>query len=95
MAALWISSVTVTDEDSYAKYAKLAGPAITSNGGVFIARGAKYETLEGTDRPRHVVVRFESLEAARACYHSKAYQEAVAFAHGASERDLVIVEITE
>ena len=36
-----------------------------------------------------------NLEAARARYDSDAYQEAVAFARDSSERDLVIVEITE
>jgi uncharacterized protein (DUF1330 family) len=40
-----------------------------------------------------VVARFPSLEAAEACYHSADYQAALAHARGASERDLVIVEI--
>ncbi len=40
MPALWIAHVTVTDEDAYATYAKLAGPAIADHGGTFLARGA-------------------------------------------------------
>ena len=36
-----------------------------------------------------------SVEAAEACYHSPEYQEALSHARGASERELVIVEITE
>jgi uncharacterized protein (DUF1330 family) len=39
-----------------------------------------------------VVARFPSFEAAVACYESPRYQEALAHARGASERDLVIVE---
>jgi len=35
MPALWIAHVTVTDEDAYGKYAKLAGPAIAAHGGSF------------------------------------------------------------
>ena len=39
-----------------------------------------------------MVARFPSLEAAVACYNSPRYQEALAFAKGASERDLMVVE---
>ncbi|WP_439103652.1 DUF1330 domain-containing protein [Celeribacter marinus] len=95
MAALWITHVSVTHEDEYAKYAKLAGPAIAKHGGTFIARGARHVQLEGKDRPRNVVIRFESVEAAVACYESPEYQEALSFAKDSSERELVVVEITE
>jgi uncharacterized protein (DUF1330 family) len=92
MTALWIAHVTVTDPDAYGEYARLAGPAIAAHGGVFLARGSRYLQLEGRDRARNVVVRFPSLEEAQACYHSAAYQAALAHARNASERDLVIVE---
>lgn len=95
MPALWIAHVTVTEEEAYGRYARLAGPAIAKYGGHFIARGARYVQLEGTDRPRNVVARFPSLEAAEDCYRSPEYQEALSHARGASERDLVIVETTE
>lgn len=95
MPALWIAHVTVTDADAYGKYAELAGPAIAKHGGEFIARGGRYVQLEGRDRPRNVVARFDSVEAAEACYRSDEYQAALDHARGASERDLVIVEITE
>ncbi|MBV7409888.1 DUF1330 domain-containing protein [Maritimibacter sp. DP1N21-5] len=95
MPALWIAHVDVTDPDSYKKYAELAGPAIAQHGGAFIARGGRYVQLEGKDRPRNVVAKFPTLEAAEACYHSKEYQAALDHARGASERDLVIVETTE
>ena len=90
--ALWISHVTVSDADSYAEYAKRAGPAIAAHGGEFLARGGAHLTLEGVERPRHVVVRFPSMAAAETCYRSAAYQEALSFARDASERQLVIVE---
>ncbi|MGR3461908.1 MAG: DUF1330 domain-containing protein [Roseovarius sp.] len=95
MPALWIAHVTVTDDEAYGRYAALAGPAIAAHGGEFLARGGRYVQLEGKDRPRNVVARFPSLEAAEACYHSPEYQQALDHARGASERDLVIVEITE
>jgi len=95
MSALWIAHVTVTDTDAYGRYAALAGPAIAKHGGVFIARGGRYVQLEGTERARHVVAQFPSLEAAKACYNSADYQAALDHARGASERDLVIVETSE
>ena len=95
MPALWIAHVTVTDDEAYGRYAKLAGPAIAKHGGEFIARGGRFVQLEGKERPRNVVARFPSVEDAEACYHSPDYQEALDHARGASERELVIVEITE
>ncbi len=92
MPALWIAHVTVTDDAAYARYAALAGPAIEEHGGSFIARGGRYVALEGQSRPRNVVVRFPSVEAAEACYRSPAYQTALEHARGAAERDVLIVE---
>lgn len=92
MTALWIAHVTVTDEAAYAQYAKRATVAIAAHGGVFLARGGRFEQLEGPERQRNVVARFPSLQAAHDCYHSPAYQEALGFAKGASQRELCIVE---
>lgn len=92
MGALWIAHVHVTDEDAYGKYAAIATEALAAHGGVFLARGGRYVQLEGNDRARNVVARFPSLEDAVACYNSPRYQEALSFAKGASERDLMVVE---
>lgn len=90
--ALWIANVQVTDAEAYGRYAKAAGPVIAAHGGVFLTRGGRYVQLEGNDRPRNVVARFPSLEAAVACYHSPEYQAARAHAINASVRDLYVVE---
>lgn len=95
MPALWIAHVTVNDPERYGKYAALAGPAIEKHGGYFIARAGRYVQLEGTDRPRNVVAKFPTLEAAEACYHSDEYQEALSHARGAAERELMVVETSE
>ena len=95
MPALWIAHVTVTDAEAYGKYAELAGPAISKHGGTFIARAGRYVQLEGKERPRNVVAKFPSVEAAVACYNSVEYQEALSHARGASERELLVVETTE
>ncbi len=92
MAAYWIASVTVTDPDSYAEYAKRATAAIESHGGEFLARASRTVCLEGKMRERNVVVRFPSIEDAERCYASAQYREALAFAENASERDIIVVE---
>ena len=95
MPTLWIAHVTVTDADAYGKYAELAGPAIAKHGGTFIARGGRFVQLEGKERPRNVVAKFPSVDAAVDCYHSPEYQEALNHARGASERELMVVETTD
>lgn len=95
MTALWIAHVTVTDEETYKKYAAIATEAIAAHGGVFLARGGRYQQMEGRDHARNVVARFPSLERAVECYNSPRYAEARKFAAVSSERDLVIVEEVE
>ena len=92
MAALGIAHLTVINEEAYAKYAEIASRAIKEGGGEILARGGRYVQLEGKDRARNVVVRYPSVEAAEAVYHSATYQEALTHAVGASEREVVIVE---
>lgn len=92
MSALWIAHVDVTDPAAYANYATRATQAIEAHGGVFLARAGRFVQLEGRARPRNVVARFPSLDAAVACYNSPEYQHALSFAKGAAERDLMVVE---
>ncbi len=92
MAAYWIAHVTVTNADAYGEYAKRATGAIEAHGGEFLARATRTIWLEGNERARNVVVRFPSVEDAQQCYKSAAYQEALSYAKGASERDLCIIE---
>ena len=92
MAGYWIAHVEVTDPDTYGKYAELATEAIAAHGGEFLARASRTVWLEGTPRARNVVVRFDSVEDAEACYQSETYQKALAFAKVSAKRDLCIVE---
>ncbi len=92
MTAYWFSSADVVDEAALAEYAKLARPAILGHGGRYLARGGRHVTLEGQERQRHVILEFDSVEAAQACYDSPEYQKALVFAKKAVVRDAVIVE---
>jgi uncharacterized protein (DUF1330 family) len=92
MSAYWVARVHVTDPETYAKYAALAGPAVEKHGGVFLARGGRQVILEGGAFERTVVARFPSVEAAEKCYHSPEYTEARKYAVGTAERHMVAVE---
>ena len=92
MTAYWIAHITVADEDTYDDYLMLAGPAVKSHGGTFLARGGRHVTMEGTDHGRNVVAKFPSFDAAVGCYQSPEYQKALEYAKRLSTRHLSIVE---
>ena len=92
MTAYWISLyVEVSDQDKLARYAELAGPALTAAGGRFIARGKPRAVYEAGKPSRAVLVEFPSVDAATAAHDSPAYQEALAALDGGAVRDLRIV----
>lgn len=92
MPAYAIVQVDVRDADEYAKYAALAGPAVTKYGGEFLARGGAVEVMEGNTRDRCVIIRFADMDTAKKFYNGPEYQEALAFALPVSDRDYKFVE---
>lgn len=92
MTAYWIGLYReILDADRLAAYAELAGPAITRAGGTFLARGLPAECFEAGIPERSVLIRFESVEAAQAAYHSVAYQAALHELGDGAIRDVRIV----
>jgi uncharacterized protein (DUF1330 family) len=87
-----ISRVDVLDPEAYARYAAAATQAIAAHGGRALARGGRFEALEGKARARNVVLEFDSYEAARAYYDSAEYQAARALREGAAVIEMVLVE---
>jgi len=91
--AYWVSCYrAIKDADKLAAYAKLAGPAITGNGGKFLVRGMPAKLYEQGLDQRTVVVEFDSVAAAMAAHDSPAYQAALAALGNGAERDIRIVE---
>ena len=89
----WISTYrSVSNPDTLAAYAKLAGPALTAAGGRFLARGMPGQVYEAGLQQRTVLIEFDSVEAARAAHDSPAYKEALDALAGGAERDIRIVE---
>ncbi|WP_281984529.1 DUF1330 domain-containing protein [Thalassorhabdomicrobium marinisediminis] len=92
MTAYAIVQIDVHDADEYAKYAKLAGPAVEKFGGEFLARGGETEVMEGTSRARNVLIKFPDVETAKEFYNSPDYQEALEYALPVADRDYKIVQ---
>ena len=90
----WIARSKILDEDRYFDYVRQAGSASREFGAQILARGGRFELLEGSSIfHRHVLVRYPSFEAALDFYHSDEYQRAAAIRlGGAGINELVIVE---
>lgn len=90
----WMFHVTVSDPETYKKYIERDAEPFAKYGARFLARGGEFTVVEGTARERHVIIEFDSYEAARACYESPEYQAASTFRRVAAITDLVIVKGT-
>jgi uncharacterized protein (DUF1330 family) len=94
MTAYWVARSKINDPVEYRKYTDRVPAIISRYGGRVLARGGRFQILEGPQKfHRFVVIEFPSLEQAVACHDSPEYQEASAFRKsGAGEVELVIVE---
>jgi len=96
MSAFIIASLEVKDPERYEEYRKQVKATVDAHGGEFLARGGALEILEGTwPRPRAVIIRFESMDKARAWYNSDAYRPLRDLRQSASEGTLILLEGVE
>jgi uncharacterized protein (DUF1330 family) len=87
-----IARVTVDDNDAYMRYAQGALIAMKKYGARILARGGKFEPLDGDARPRNVILEFDSYDQAKAYFNSPEYQAARAHRLGKSIGEFVLVE---
>ncbi len=93
MSAYVIAIIKVTNPEAYAEYARLAGPVKTQFNSTLLARSNEFEFLEGRlDCNRVVINRFETIEAAKAFYHSIEYQAAKSKRMGAADFNMLVVQ---
>ena len=98
MPGYWIARCKINDPVEYKKYTDQVPGIIKQYGGKVLARGGRFQIMEGTDKyHRFVVIEFPTLEQAVACHRSPEYQQAAAFrrAPGVGEVEQVIVEAGE
>ena len=92
MSTYVIAEIEVTNPDGYAEYAPLANASVLRHGGRFVVRGGPFEVIEGDWAGRMVVLEFESLDAARAWYHSDDYQACLPIRLQNSKGRMIAVE---
>jgi uncharacterized protein (DUF1330 family) len=95
MPAYWIARSKINDPVAYKKYTDLVPGIIAKFGGRVLARGGRYQVMEGPHKfHRVIVIEFPAFEQGVACFTSKEYDEAAAFRRtgGAGEVETVIVE---
>jgi uncharacterized protein (DUF1330 family) len=95
MPAYWVARSKINDPVEYKKYTDLVPAIIAKYGGNVLARGGKFQIMEGPQKfQRFVVIEFPTFEQGVACFTSKEYDEAAAFrrANGAGEVETIMVD---
>jgi uncharacterized protein (DUF1330 family) len=94
MPAYWVARSKINDPVEYKKYTDQVPGIIAKHGGKVLARGGRYEIMEGPEKfQRFIVIEFPTLEQGVACFKSPEYDAAAAFRRsGAGEVETVMVE---
>ncbi len=95
MPAYWVARALINDPVEYKKYTDQVPGIIAKHGGKVLARGGKYQIMEGPEKfKRFVVIEFPDFETGVKCFESEEYQAAAAFrrANGAGEVETVMLD---
>jgi uncharacterized protein (DUF1330 family) len=94
MSAYVIGDITVTDPETFAKYAGLVPASSGAFGGKYLVRGPdKCESAEGDWNPkRFVLAEYKDVETIRSWYYSDEYVELTKLRQSASTGSLLIAE---
>ena len=94
MPAYWVARSKINDPVEYKKYTDLVPAIIAKFGGKVLARGGRFQIMEGPDKfHRFIVIEFPTLEQGVACFTSPEYDKAAAFRRsGAGEVETIMVE---
>lgn len=98
MPAYWIARAVMNDPVAYKRYADQVPAIITKYGGKVLARGGKYQIMEGPEKfKRFVVIEFPDFETGIACFTSKEYEDAARHRreNGAGEVETVILDASD
>src|SRR2546421_13049908 len=81
MPAYWVARAKVNDPVEYKKYADRVPAILAKYGAKVLARGGRYQTLEGPERfNRFVAIGFRGFGQGAPCFNSGENGEAAAFA---------------
>ena len=93
MPAYIIVEIDVTDPEGYEEYKRLAAPTVHANGGKYIVRGGRTETLEGNWSPKRIVVlEFPSVDQAKQWWNAAEYADVKAIRHRCASSRMIVAE---
>lgn len=94
MPAYWVARARIEDPVAYKRYTDLVPGIIEKFGGKVLARGGRFEILEGPDVfHRFVVIEFPTFEQGVACFRSPEYDAAAAHRRaGAGRVETIMVD---
>jgi uncharacterized protein (DUF1330 family) len=93
--AFYISEFEITDPEALKPYRERVDATFAPFSGRYVVHGGEIASLEGeAPKGRIVVIKFDSMEKAKAWYDSPAYQEIRPIRHRAAKSRVFIVEGT-
>ena len=93
MTAYVIVQIEVTDPETFEAYRAQVPPTLEAYGGEYVVRGGEQEVLEGDwSYPRTVVLKFPSVEQAKAWHASAEYTGPKALRLSASKCSMLVVD---
>lgn len=98
MPAYWLARSKINDPVAYKRYTDRVPEIIAKYGGKVLARGGKFEVMEGPEFfERFVVIEFPTFEDGVSCFRSAEYDDAARHRResGAGEVQTVILEAGE
>lgn len=98
MPAYWLARSVINDPVAYKAYTDRVPEIIARFGGKVLARGGRFQVMEGPHKwRRFVVLEFPTFEDGVACFSSEAYVTAAANrrAAGVGEAEIVMLESGE
>jgi uncharacterized protein (DUF1330 family) len=94
MPGYWLARAHINDPTEYKKYTDQVPQIVGSYGAKILARGGRFQIMEGPEEfHRFVVIEFPTFEAAVECFESDEYKAAASFRRGgAGNVEITIVE---
>src|ERR1700748_2213217 len=94
MPAYWVARSRINDPVEYKKYTDRVPAIIAKYGGKVLARGGRFQIMEGPRKfHRFVVIEFPTFAQGVACFGSAGYNDAGAYRRsGAGEVETVMVD---
>ena len=88
----WVAHIDVRDPEAYKTYMAMITDVFRRHGGRYLARAGAFESMEGQNRSRHVVVEFPSYAAALEAYRSPECAKAIAVRQANAQTNLLVLE---